>query len=117
MKNINIYIVSLLIIVFSTTSFLAYQQIFAYKYLSDMPGHILFTYQYVYNIDKLFYLPHPIWHYSVAIISSITTISIEYAAIIVSAGLVTFWTYLVYYYTNTRLNNINKKSAFVIRRL
>ena len=97
----NYSIIGLLLIVFSSVSFLLYQQIFTDHYESDTQEHIIFLYQYLYGTE--FYISHPLWHYGVEVVSKILQISIEYAAIVFSAFLVTLWTYLVYTIVNKRI--------------
>ncbi len=106
----NYYLLGLLVIIFSSVSFLVYQQIFTGSYASDTDEHIVFLYKYLYGVEP-FYIPHPLWHYGVEITSKVLYISIEYAAVIFSAFLVTFWTYLVYIVVRDRLR---RKSAYIL---
>jgi len=97
MKSIrqNYFILGLLLTVFLSISFLVYKQAFSSSYASDTDEHIIFIYLYLYNSEP-FYIPHPLWHYGVSITSSVLFISIEHAAAIFSAILVTGWTYIIY---------------------
>lgn len=91
----NYYLLWLLSMIFASVSFLVYQQIFTDLYESDTNEHIVLLYKYLYSAES-FYIPHPLWHYGVEATSTILHISIEYAAIVFSAFLVTLWTYLIY---------------------
>ncbi|KIM13373.1 MAG: hypothetical protein KU38_01610 [Sulfurovum sp. FS08-3] len=98
MKNIklNYPLLFLLVTLFLAISFLVYHQAYdAQNYFSDTKPHIEYLRKY-FSLES-FYIPHPLWHYGVKITSELFFISIELAAVIFSAFLVTLWTYLVYH--------------------
>ena len=81
--------------IFILTAFLVHMQtISVERYSSDTIPHIIFTYKLFY--DPTYYIPHPLWHLVTFGISKLFFISIESAAVISSASLVTLWVYLAY---------------------
>lgn len=102
LKVIDLFKIGLLLVIFSLTSFLIYQQIFSGAYPSDTSAHIIFLDKYFYGVEP-FYIPDPLWHYGVYTIATILHISIEHSAILLSAFLVTFWVYLIYFVVKERL--------------
>jgi hypothetical protein len=82
-----------------------HKQISSYSnYGSDTNQHIIILYHLIYEPD--YYIPHPLWHYSVYYISKIFQTSIENAVPYVSAFYVTFWAYLVYYVVKIKIINL-----------
>lgn len=106
----NKLIISIRTVFFSTIFlmgfFLTYHQAFAldasknngvelsnhHGYASDLIPHIEIVTQY---FNGEIYIPHPLWHILVKGVSYITSLSIEYSAIMVSALLITVWACLI----------------------
>jgi len=101
-SSFNVYILFLVVAVFSTTVYLVYQQIFS-GYVSDVMGHLVYLYLHFYG-DR--YITHPMWHYGVWWTAKMLHISIEYAAVLFSASLVALWTWLVYRVVQERLGRM-----------
>ena len=101
----------LLLSVFAIVSFLVYQQIYS-GYSSDTVGHLAYLYMYFYGDD--FYIPHPLWHYGVWYTAQLFHISVENAAIVFSASLVTFWALLVYQVVCKTLKGFSYPSRILI---
>lgn len=99
---------------FLAVCYLVYQQIFS-QYFSDIAGHIAYLYMYFYSDD--FYIPHPAWHYGVWYTSKLLHISVEYAAVLFSASLVTLWAWLVYRVVSAWLGQLTPLARTLITAL
>lgn len=115
----------LLICTFLVSTFLTYHQVYIevlYKlsgsvgrmgYNSDTLEHISFLKEF-FNGEQ--FIPHPLWHIGVKIISFITPLSVENSAILFSSFLITFWVFLVYITTNSLLKKSypNKEYLYIL---
>ena len=88
--------------VFATALFLVYNQVYnsgktgpegLSGYESDTPEHIGVLNRF---FEEGIAPPHPLWHILVKLFSFLTTLNVEWSAVIVSASLITLWSYLVF---------------------
>lgn len=95
---------------FAIGLYLLQHQVYAdglHGYPSDIQEHIKFL--------KLFfegkhYIPHPLWHSSVKIVSSLSSLSIEASAVIVTSLYIVTFVYIVYRLTKLFLKNLQTKN-------
>lgn len=98
-------IIFLLVCTLSIFLYLNYHQVYANKiygesYKSQLKSFNSDTIPHIESLKKFFngdlYIPHPLWHISVKIISACTSLSIENSAIIFSSLILIFWVFLIY---------------------
>ncbi|WP_345986114.1 hypothetical protein WCX49_03085 [Sulfurimonas sp. HSL-1656] len=100
------------IAIFATAFFLVYNQVFNSGKVSPdgTTGYESDTLEHIEILKDFFeegtVLPHPMWHLLVKLFSFLTAMSVETSAVVISALLVTLWSFLVYRVVASMLGSV-----------